>query len=172
MSIRLVKAPLDIVFSLSSKDIKSFEQEFERAAHNEDDPISSWLKLAKAKGETAESDPVLLNLLVELHRKVDNIERIIKNEDSPKLLLDSKAKIESIGFEYIKLEDDFFDEGSVYYIRVDVPVHPRHEMSMFVKAQSKNLVKILKISEQDEKEWAAFMVSRERIMIRSQKEKA
>ena len=51
-----------------------------------------------------------------------------------------------------------------------MPVHPRREMSIYLKAEDTRLAKIVKISEQDEKEWAAFMVARERIMIRTKKE--
>ena len=170
MSVRLVPAPISVVFSKADLDIENFEREYQQLSEADDDPISQWLKLAKAKGETADSDPVLLNLIVELHRKIDALEMFLKNEKPKRISLTNEAHIVAIGFEHFKLEEEILQEGTLYYARILMPVHPKRDVAVFFTAQSKSLAKITKIHERDEKEWAAYLTSRERVLIREAKE--
>jgi len=137
-------------------------------SESDDDPISQWLKLAKARGETAESDQVLLKLVVELHRKIDALEAYLKNET---LSLTYAAEIESIGFEHFKLKESLLQEGKLYYGRIAMPVHPKRDIGVFFKALDSQLAEIVRMHERDEKEWAAYMTARERILIRELREK-
>ena len=77
---RLVPAPISLLFSEATLDKKSYEREFQQLSESDEDPISQWLKLAKAKGDTRDTDPVLLQLIVELHRKIDALEMFLKDE--------------------------------------------------------------------------------------------
>ena len=167
---RLVPAPISLQFSEASLDREVFEREYQKLSESDDDPISQWLKLAKARGDTAESDPVLLNLVVELHRKIDALEMLIKNETPKRVSLTCEAEIKAIGFEYFELKDALLEEGKEYYGRVAMPVHPKRDIGVFFKALSGTLVKILKMHERDEKEWAAYMTARERVLIREARE--
>jgi hypothetical protein len=166
MSVRLVPAPINLVFDPAAADPEGFEREYHRLSESDDDPISQWLKRAKAKGETAESDPVLLNLMVELHRKIDNLERLIKDEEPQRVSLHHEARIESIGFNHFQLEAVVLKAGQHYYGRVEMPVHPKRDVGIFFVAESDRLARIEKIHERDEKEWAAYLTARERVMIR------
>jgi len=98
MSVRLVKAPIDILFSEVETDKEAYMREYEQLSESDDDPINQWLKLARAKGETSDTDPVLLNLMVELHKKIDALERFLKNEEPKRVSLTHEVAIESIGF--------------------------------------------------------------------------
>ena len=51
-----------------------------------------------------------------------------------------------------------------------MPVHPKRDVAVFFTAQNKSLAKITKIHERDEKEWAAYLTARERVLIREAKE--
>ena len=168
---RLVPAPISIQFSEASLDKEAYEREFQQLSESDDDPISQWLKLAKARGDTAETDPVLLNLVVELHRKIDALEAFLKNEIPKRVSLTAEAEIESIGFEYFKLKEPLLEEAKEYYGRVAMPVHPKRDVGIFFKAHTSKLAEITKIHERDEKEWAAYMTARERILIRQAREK-
>lgn len=168
---RLVPAPIEISFSEADIDPEGFEREFQSLSETDDDPISQWLKLAKARGESAESDPVLLNLLVELHRKVDALEAFLKNEEPKRLSLLHVTSIESIGFEHFKLKEPLLQKGKLYYGRIEMPVHPKRDVAVFFKPQSPTLAHFTRMHERDEKEWAAYMTSRERVMIRQMREK-
>ncbi len=168
---RLVPAPISIKFSEASLDEEAFEREYQSLSESDDDPISQWLKLAKARGETAETDPVLLNLVVELHRKIDALEAYIKNEQPKRVSLMYEAEIESIGFEHFKLKEPLLQEGMKYYGRIEMPVHPKRDVGVFFIAQSEDLAHFVRMHERDEKEWAAYMTARERVLIRERKEK-
>jgi len=170
MSIRLVPAPISIVFSEADVDRENFMREYSQLSESDDDPISQWLKLAKARGEASESDPVLLNLVVELHRKIDALEMFLKNEQPKRISLTNEANIVSIGFEYFKLAEEILQEGKEYYGRILMPVHPKRDVAVFFQAESKTLAKIIKMHERDEKEWAGYMTARERVLIREAKE--
>lgn len=168
---RLVPAPIRISFSEAQLDEEMFEREYQSLSESDDDPISQWLKLAKARGETSESDPVILNLLVELHRKVDALEAFLKNETPKRVSLVHEAEIESIGFEHFKLQESAFEEGKTYYGRIEMPVHPKRDVGVFFIAESDSLAKFTRIHERDEKEWASYMTARERVQIRELREK-
>ncbi|EDZ63543.1 conserved hypothetical protein [Sulfurimonas gotlandica GD1] len=146
-------------------------KEYSQLSESDDDPISQWLKLAKGRGETSDTDPVLLNLVVELHRKIDALEMFLKNEVPKRLSLTNKAEIESIGFEHFKLSEDVLQEGKEYYARVEMPVHPKRDVPIFFMAVDKSLAKIIKIHERDEKEWGVYLTARERVLIREAKAK-
>ncbi len=168
---RLVLAPISIEFSEADLDKEAYEREFQQLSESDDDPISQWLKLAKARGDTAETDPVLLNLVVELHRKIDALEAFLKDEVPKRVSLTQAAEIESIGFEHFKLKEALLEEGKIYYGRVAMPVHPKRDIGLFFRAISPQLSEIIKIHERDEKEWAAYLTARERILIRQAREK-
>ena len=170
MSVRLIPAPISLVFSRKDVDEDGYEREYHQLSESDDDPIAQWLKLAKARGETSDSDPVLLNLLVELHRKIDNLELLIKDEAPKRLSLINEVEIESIGFEHFKLSEAVLEEGVEYYGRVDMPVHPRRDVPVYFKAIDSSLVEIVRMHERDEKEWAGYMTARERVLIREAKE--
>ncbi len=171
MNPRLVSAPISLVFSQSSLNYDIFEREYHTLSESDDNAINQWLKLAKARGETADTDPVLLNLVVELHNKLDSLEMFLKNEEPIRVSLTEESLIESIGFEYFNLAKEFLDEGVEYYGRIEMPVHPKRDIGIFFEAKSKTLAKITKIHDRDEKEWAAYMTSRERVLIREAKER-
>ncbi len=171
MSVRLVPAPISLVYSEATLDREAYMREYSQLSESDDDPVSQWLKLAKGRGETSETDPVLLNLIVELHRKIDALEMFLKDEVPLRLSLTNKIKIESIGFDHFKLESDVLEVGKEYYGRVEMPVHPKRDVPIFFKALDKSLVEITKIHEREEKEWGAYLTARERVLIREAKAK-
>lgn len=164
---RLVKAPISLVYDIADDGLH--EREYHSLSEADDDAIGQWLKLAKAKGETSESDPVALKLLVELHRKVDNLERLIKNEKPSRVGLSSCGQIESIGFGFFQIEEDALEMGKRYYGRITMPTYPQREIGVFFKAKNEKLAQIEKIHDRDEKEWGAYVTARERVMIRELK---
>ncbi len=166
MSIRLVDAPIALKYSLLSDNKERFEREYNQLSESDDDPIGQWLKLAKARGEMAETDPVLLNLLIELHRKVDNLERLIKEEEPERIELSSSADIESIGYGYFQMKNACFQKGQSYYGRIEMPVHPKRDIGVFFSADDERLARITKMHARDEKEWGSYLTARERVLIR------
>ncbi len=169
--IRLIPAPIELAFSKASLKPEEFEREYHSLSESDDDPIGQWLKLAKARGETSETDTVLLNLIVELHRKIDNLEALLKNEKPKRVTLTNQAQIESIGYEHFKIKTPDLKEGELYYGRIAMPVHPKRDVPVYFQALSSQIAKIEKMHERDVKEWNSYVAARERVLIREMKEK-
>jgi len=168
---RLVKAPIEIEFDLLSANQKAYEREYQRLNETDNDPVGQWIKMAKAKGETSDSDDVVLKLLVELHRKIDRLTAIVNQEESKNIELPYHALIDSIGFEHFSFEKPTLQINEIYYGRVLMPIFPQKDVPVIFRAVESTLAQIIKIHHADEKEWAAYVTARERIMIREQKAK-
>lgn len=171
MQPRLIPAPISILFSNVTIDEEAYDREYHQLGESDDNAINQWLKLAKARGETAETDPVLLNLIVELHNKIDALEMFIKNETPQRVSLSEEAHIDAIGFEHFNLSEALLQEGEKYYGRIEMPIHPKRDVGVFFVARSETLAEIVRIHERDEKEWNAYMTARERVLIREAREK-
>jgi hypothetical protein len=164
--VRLVNATLPLVFEVVETEETLFLKEFEQLSLNEEDPVGQWLKLAKARGEASESDPVVLTLLVEMHRKIDALSAYVKNEHVTYLPLAKAGEISKIGFEHFQLDGPILETGKHYYGRIAMPVFPKREFPLFFEALESNLAKIGRIHENDERDWNAYVTARERVMIR------
>jgi hypothetical protein len=168
---RLVQAPISLVFSEVGDNKEVYEREYHKLSDSDDNPINQWLKMAKARGETADTDPVILNLVVELHHKIDALEKFLKNETPQRVSLTEEAHIDAIGFEHFNLTEEILEEGKEYYGRIDMPVHPKRDVGVFFVAQSTTLAHITRMHDRDEKEWSSYLTARERVLIREAKEK-
>lgn len=168
--IRFIKAPLEIDFEeIKEERYEEVKKEYDKLSELEDDSVGQWLKMAKARGETQESDRVFLTLLVDLHRKVDELTRLVKHEEKVLLELEKGAQIESIGYEHFKLEKPMLEKDKKYYGRISIPVFPKRDIPVFFIAQDDHIAKLELIHERDAKDWNAYITARERIMIREMK---
>ena len=168
-NIRVVNASLVIEYEECGNRYDEFKKEYDSLSEYEEDSIGQWLKMAKAKGETKESDQILLTLLVELHRKIDNLTSIVKNEEKNFLKLKEIGRIEAIGYEYFKVEKEYFDIDREYYGRIAMPIFPKRDVPLFFKAVKRDIGKVILMHEKDIKDWSAYVVARERVMIRELK---
>ena len=168
MSMRLVDAPLEIELSIYN-DQEALQREFQRLSGVDDDAIGQFVRRAKARGETHETDNVLLQLLVELHRKVDRLEKLYKHEEEKLEALNIQAAITAIGYEHIQLKEPVLKADTTYYARIMMPVYPQRLVPLFVKAIDENHAKILQMHENDITDYNAYVAARERIMIRQMK---
>ncbi|QKF92930.1 hypothetical protein [Campylobacter sp. CCUG 57310] len=166
---RLYPANLDIVFEeiLDRKD--EFAIEFDKLSGSEDDPLGQWLKRAKARGETKESDQVLLTLITELHRKFDELNAYLKNEKISKLELNESSVIEGIGFENFSIKEAKFKPNNNYYARISMPIFPKRDVAIYFEAVDEKTAKITKMHESDESDYNGYVTARERVMIRELK---
>ena len=167
---RLVPANLDIVFEEAGDRENEFLREFDKLSGNEDDPLGAWIKRAKAKGDTKESDQVILTLLVELHRKFDELNAYIKNEKFVKLELAQSGVLEGINFENFRIKEAKFKNGARYYGRIFMPIFPKRDVAIFFEALDEKTAKITRINESDESDYNGYVTARERAMIRELKE--
>ena len=167
---RLVPANLDIVFEEADNRESEYLREFDKLSGNEDDPLGAWIKRAKAKGDTKESDQVILTLLVELHRKFDELNAYIKNEKFIKLELAQSGVLEGINFENFRIKEAKFKNGARYYGRIFMPIFPKRDVAIFFEALDEKTARITRINESDESDYNGYVTARERAMIRELKE--
>ena len=165
---RLIPAYVEIEFDELNEKTK---EEFDKLGAESDDPIGQYIKLAKARGETKDTDPVLLELLIALHRKVDELAALIKNEEKELLPLKYKSEIIKVGFEYFQIKDPLLTKGKKYYGRMKLPVFPPREVPVIFEGMSEDIAKIIHMHERDEKDYNAFITARERAIIREMKAK-
>ena len=166
MKIRLIPAPLFIEFE---EDKPEFKDEYARLGAEIDDPVGQYLKMAKARGETKDSDKVVMELVVALHRKVDEVLSLIKKETKELINLKHTAKITDIGFEYFKLKENILIPNQKYYARIDIPFFPKRDVPIYFIAIDSQIAEILVMHDRDLKDYNAFVAARERTIIREQK---
>ncbi|MCX6052705.1 MAG: hypothetical protein NTZ60_09360 [Campylobacterales bacterium] len=170
MNPRLVPIHINISFSEAAKDEKAHEQEYHKLNEADSSIVNQWVKHARSKGDATEIELVVLNLLVELHNKVDALEMLLKHETPNRIALDGQTSIDAIGFEHFSVNEPVLTVGTEYYGRVEMPFHPKRDVGVFFEALSPTLAHITKTHERDEKEWGAFLTARERVLIREAKE--
>ena len=169
MSVRLIKAPISISFEpLGDKD---YQREYDILSGVDNDPVGQWFNRQKTKANIDESEKLLFELLINLHRKVDNLENLIKNNNLDRLKLLYNANIDEIGFEHFKFKESLLEKNLKYYGRIDMPIYPRREIGVFFIALDDKLASISKMDERDLSDWNSYLTARERIMIRNLKKK-
>lgn len=167
--VHLIEAPLEVEFEITKDNLEDFEREYNTIGESDDDAIGQWLRVAKAKGETSDSDPVVLHLIVELYRKIDRLEQIITNTAPMYFPLHQKVLISRIGFEHFEICEPLFQPGEGYYGRIVLPLQNKKVVPLYFEAQNTTLAKIVRVHSRDEKEWGAYAMSRERLKIRQLK---
>ena len=168
-TVHLVEAVLEVEFDRVEANVLEFEREYEVLGEGDDDAIGQWLRVAKAKGETSESDPVVLHLIVELYRKLDRLEQIMTNSMPTHFPLHYNGAVSSIGFEHFEISEPLLQEGTRYYGRIILPLQNRRVVPVYFEALSPRLAKMTQIHPSDEKEWDSYMMSKERKKIRKLK---
>ena len=163
---RFIPAPLKIEFE---EEKREFKEEYDKLGAEIDDPVGQYIKIAKARGETKESDKVLLELVIALHRKIDDLTNLIKNEKKELMNLKYLAKITEIGYEYIKLKEPLLNKNQNYYGRLEIPFFPQREVPIYFIAIDKYIGEILIMHDRDIKDYNAFVAARERAIIREKK---
>jgi hypothetical protein len=168
---RWISAPLVVAFSPEGDNSEEFRLEFDRFAESDDDPMSEWLKLARARGETKESDPVALAMLIDLHRKIDELTRLVKGEKVRRTELKYSVRLDGLNYTHFRVENPVFKRGERYYARIAMPVFPMRDLGFYFIAASDKIAELALLHERDQKAWDGYAASRERAMIRQMKER-
>jgi hypothetical protein len=169
MAIRFIPAPLKAFLSEDYEEREDLKREYDTFAQSDSDPIGQWLKLAKARGETSDSDQVLLTLITELHRKVDMLMDKYDEKEIVYLDLDYEEEINGVNFDYLSFNNRNLEVGHRYYMRLEMPIFPKRSVPMYVVAIEPNIVEIKLMHNRDRKEWDGYVTARERTYIRELK---
>lgn len=168
-NIRLVPAVLDLAYEEVGESVQKFEREFNVISESEENSITQGIKHVKMRGESDETNLLMLNILSELYRKIDKIEQLLMHGNSKRLSLACEGYIESIGLEHFKLTEDILEVGKHYYGRLELTTFPKREIAFYFEGIEPAVAKIEKIHVRDKEAWGYFMTACERIMIRQMK---
>lgn len=168
-NVRFVTASLQMVYEEGTRENSEFMKEYYSLLMINDDPLGVWLKSAKVRKESEKTDQVLLTLLTDLHRKVDMLTYKLSSSEPLHLPLLCKGTICAIGHGHFQFDEACLEEGKSYYGRIDMPTFPRRNVALFFEAMTPTCAKITLMHEDDEKDWSAYMVACERVMIRQMK---
>jgi len=169
--VKLFKAPLEITFSLVGDDeIEMYKREFDALGESDNDPIGQWLKLSKGKGDTGDSDPILIHLLAEMHRKIDHLQNIIEDKLCKVISLKNIAGIDSVGYEHFTIHNNNLEQEKKYYGRITMPIFPKRDVAIFFTITKENIAKIELMHHRDNKDWDFYVASRERTLIREMRQ--
>ncbi len=168
---RIISAPLKIDFGKVETNESLFKAEFDRLSENNDDPISAWIRNIRSRGRVVDENEPILQLLIELHRKIDSLSAQINNESKDYLTLESTAVLESIGHNVLIFSDDLLDAGAKYYARLDIAVFPVRKIPLFFNALDSKNAEICLMHGRDEVDFDSYIAARERSIIRENKVK-
>lgn len=170
---RIINAPLQIAYNaLDSANESLFKAEFDRLSENNDDPISAWIRTTRARGKVIDENEPILQLLIELHRKIDSLSAQINNESKDYLTLESTAVLESIGHNVLIFSEDLLEVGVKYYARLDIAVFPVRKIPLFFNALDSKTAEIYLMHGRDEVDFDSYITARERSIIRERKKQS
>ena len=113
---RIVPCELEVAFSkLDEANQATFNKEFVTLAQHRYGSIAQWLNKLKSKKATEDTDEVLLELLVELYQKVENIEQILLNKTTQYIPLAFEGIAHFVGHNVLCMPSNVFEEGEEYY---------------------------------------------------------
>lgn len=163
---RIVEAPLYIEFDKIEGREEEFNLEFDKLSENSDDPISAWLKNARARGRIIDENEPIVQLLIELHRKIDTLNMQLNDIKKEYLPLSFNATLHSIGHDVLNFRDEVLEPSAKYYARLDIAVFPTRKVPMYFEAQNSKTARIYHLHTRDEVDFDSYIAARERSLIR------
>lgn len=144
--------------------------EFELEFNSKRADIQEWLIHEKAHGEAENSDPLVLKLLVELHKKIDELSDIINSKNEPIVKLANNQVTSEISFDGFKFSHHCLNKNEIYFARLKVPDSFKKNILVYFKAIDEMTAKIERISLNDERQWSSFVAQSQMMQIRKQKQ--
>lgn len=164
---RIARCVLDIQAQEVQEIGGKFLQEYIALNQIEESGIEKWLKLSK--GRDYDGDEVMLELLVEVYKKLERLEQKLCIKENSYLPLELSLKTHSIGHGVLCFEEEL-KEGAVYYARCELPVFPSKIIPLFFEMSTPHIGKIVKIGQSHNHSYDAYVVECERMEIRSKRE--
>ena len=163
---RLVPCEIQIAFEqLNTRNEETFKKEYIALSQNRYGSITQWLNKIKSKNRTEDTDEVLLELLVELYQKVENIEQILNNRATQYLRLAGEGVAHFVGHNVLCTSSSIFEAGEKYYLRIFLPVFPQRYIGIFARAIAPQVLVFEQIGHNDLVDFDSFVVQMERLMI-------
>lgn len=157
---RLFETKFELEFELSDP---KFELEFNASVN----AFQDWLSFQKAKDNI--SDPLILELLLGLHQKIDDLTNLIKSGQDSQNKLKFVKFASKIGYEGFGFDEDCLEVGKEYFARICVDSFFVKKVCVYFEAVDSKTAKITKINPSSEKQWSHFVARSEMLGIRKAK---
>lgn len=164
---RVARCVLDVEAEKVDEIGGKYFQEYISLNQIEESGIEKWLKLSKSRDY--EGDEVMLELLVEVYKKLERLEQKLFIKENPYLPLSLSLKTHSIGHGVLCFEEEL-PEGEMYYARFDLPIFPSKIIPVFFRMLTPHIAKIIKIGYSHNHSYDGYVVECERMEIRSRRE--
>ncbi|WP_243546348.1 hypothetical protein [Helicobacter cinaedi] len=162
---RIVPCEIEVAFAKAEENLEAYRKEFIALSQHRYGSITQWLNKNKSKNRLEDTDEVLLELLVELYQKVENIEQILLNKSFAYVSLSGEGIANFVGHSVLCMPENVFEKGQEYYLRIFLNAFPKRYVGIFAKAIDERIVVFTQIHQSDVVDFDSFVVQMERLMI-------
>ena len=166
---RLGACGLQLHYDYVTADNKpKFEAEFGALARSNDTPISRYTNTLRSKLE--ENEEIIFDLLVEIYKRLNSIENMLKQDTNPLLTLEYQTSLAFIGHEVlcVNVDSPYIRTGEIY-ARLLLPIIPERHIGIFAQVLHPQVAQIKHLHIRDSQCFDSFVVECERTMILDKK---
>lgn len=146
-----------------------YEGEFFSLATFSDTPMLKWIKTMHSKSSLSEENMIIVEILTEMYKKLERLERILTHQDQNLLPLANEARLGFVGHDALCLDEGQsfgdFAQHSKIYARVFVPLFPERIVGIFAKVLHPQIAQIEHIHIKNRTYFDTFVADCERSMI-------
>ena len=157
---KLVRTAATISYEEVNERLNEFEREFELFSSTDKNPVDDFIQKMKAKEGKNAPDDMTITLIAELHKKVDELTKIVKGETDTFIPLAHDTQLDFAWFDIVKLDN--LKEGQLYYARINLPLFRQREIPFFFKAIDGEYGEIVKMWPQDKADFDGYLASKDR----------
>ena len=165
---RLGKCSLSVAYEhINEQRAQSYEEEFAALAGFEQSPMLKWIKTMHSKNTLSEAGMVIVEILTEMYKKLDKLERLLTHKEENLLPLACEGRLAFVGHNALCLGagQSFGEIGSRIYARVFVPLFPERIVGIFAKVLHPQIAQIEHIHIKNRTYFDTFVAECERSMI-------
>jgi len=157
---KFVRIAASISFEEIGDRMSEFEREFEGFSETDSNPVDDFIQKMKAREGKNAPDVMTITLIAELHKKVDDLTRLVKGETKEMVTLQNSQMLDFAWFDTIKLSG--LKTGTLYYARINMPLFRPREIPFFFEATDSENASITKMWPKDKNDFDGYLVSKDR----------
>jgi hypothetical protein len=157
---KFVRIAAEISFEELGNKEAEFEREFETFSETDSSPVDDFIQKMKAKDGKGAPDMMTITLLSELHKKIDDLTKLLKGEARTFLQLGENQIVDFAWLDSIKLKG--LKSGTTYYARINLPLFRPRPIPFFFVAVDEENADITKMWPRDKADFDGYLMSKDR----------
>lgn len=157
---KLVRTAATICYEEADDRLNEFEREFESFSSTDTNPVDDFIQKMKAKEGKNAPDEMTIMLIAELHKKIDDLTKIVKGETESFIPLSYNTELNFAWFDTIKLDN--LKQGQLYYARINLPLFRSRQIPFFFEATNSEHATIVKMWPKDKADFDGYLASKDR----------